>query len=879
MPQRSRYPAQGNRPAPVLARLQGLFPPSPAQANAPQDKALPPLPSSSTHKALKVRILTWNMHDSVPKACPSRPYLLQRILILQQGDLEELFGKVPLWSPSSSTSSASIPNFPATASHPYHLVIVAGQECPSLSGIPMGLGAGFKLIDKEKERDPDKARSRLSLKESIHMHNHNDRDDAHAHEHPSGWTSMIEDYLCSGSSSRVPSSPTVADIGSPKPLTPRPSVREPRKGPYTLLVKERMMGIYLAVFIHRDMRPLVRGTSRSAVTAGLIGGRVGNKGGVGITMDLAGTTFLFLNAHLAAHEGKVKDRLSNLAKIKTELSVDDFLPNDDPRVMAEDVTDKFDYTFLFGDLNFRVDISRLHADWLMSRKEYTQALAFDQLSKLMSSGEAFVGFNEGPISFPPTFKYDVLRTLKHAKRRGSRLDRWRHPGERSHRLTEVEEKELEELEKKAAEEAEEGEGECEGEEGASMASSMWTSAHSRATDRDVDHEDDEFFSSPSSQIVAIPSSKVSVTAVALKAKTKWLSLLSGVGAKSKSLHSPHKKAHVHGTQSSVDVTTSNGLLTPVVTPDRASSVEPTGDNARLRPPPLIFVNDNSTRSSLPSDDDSASANADDADKGVYDSSHKKRVPSWCDRILWKSTVEPEPEPEPEPELLTRPRTRMGQFFVNAFRPLSARVRKDSMASAETVTSTSTSLEDNQPTPSPDTPTANILDDSAPFGRFTQAPSPPIISSRPTSPLSPPRSRPTSPTRNYTHPDVSLRRTSSASSPLPSNDHPQRRRMTASGITPLALSLQYPNTHDTPAVPPSSSRWRFFPSFFSHNTQSTTSIDQQSADSVPLAPAPPPPPRKGDVVCLSYDTLDDRGMRRLEGRSDHRPVIGSYAVYI
>ena len=41
----------------------------------------------------------------------------------------------------------------------------------------------------------------------------------------------------------------------------------------------------------------------------------------------------------------------------------------------------------------------------------------------------------------------------------------------------------------------------------------------------------------------------------------------------------------------------------------------------------------------------------------------------------------------------------------------------------------------------------------------------------------------------------------------------------------------------------------------------------------------PRPRKGDVVCLDYRTLDDRGMRRLEGRSDHRPVIGVYAIYV
>jgi hypothetical protein len=41
------------------------------------------------------------------------------------------------------------------------------------------------------------------------------------------------------------------------------------------------------------------GTSKSAVTAGLIGGRVGNKGGVGISLNIDGTTFLLINAHLA----------------------------------------------------------------------------------------------------------------------------------------------------------------------------------------------------------------------------------------------------------------------------------------------------------------------------------------------------------------------------------------------------------------------------------------------------------------------------------------------------------------------------------------------------------------------------------------------------
>ena len=56
-------------------------------------------------------------------------------------------------------------------------------------------------------------------------------------------------------------------------------------------------------------------------------------------------------------------------------------------------------------------------------------------------------------------------------------------------------------------------------------------------------------------------------------------------------------------------------------------------------------------------------------------------------------------------------------------------------------------------------------------------------------------------------------------------------------------------------------------------------DGEQPDGASAARAESSRPRKGDVVCLSYRTLDDRGMRQLEGRSDHRPVIGMYAIYV
>ena len=183
-------------------------------------------------------------------------------------------------------------------------------------------------------------------------------------------------------------------------------------GPYQLVTKERMMGCYMAVYVWRGCRDRIRGVSRSHVKSGLLDGRLGNKGGVGISLKLGGTRLLFVNAHLAAHEGKVALRLANVAKIKAALKVDSFLPRGDPRAELPDITEQFDHCFWFGDLNFRIDISRQHADWLLMHKRYDQALAFDQLGKVLKEGDAFKGFHEAPILFPPTYKYDVLKTLK-----------------------------------------------------------------------------------------------------------------------------------------------------------------------------------------------------------------------------------------------------------------------------------------------------------------------------------------------------------------------------------------------------------------------------------------------------------------------------------
>ena len=128
----------------------------------------------------------------------------------------------------------------------------------------MGLTASFKILDKDRDKSrefdkdhDDAAEQPSNSREKERKDNGEDADQ----EHPlSGWTSMVEDYLCRhvGASSRD-ASPTMTDTGLTTPMLRRKSTRSSRKGPYQLLIKERLMGIYMAIYIHRDIKPLVRG--------------------------------------------------------------------------------------------------------------------------------------------------------------------------------------------------------------------------------------------------------------------------------------------------------------------------------------------------------------------------------------------------------------------------------------------------------------------------------------------------------------------------------------------------------------------------------------------------------------------------------------------
>ena len=59
-----------------------------------------------------------------------------------KGDLTVLLGDIPSYD-DPGVAQPSIPVLPIEHAHPYHIVVVAAQECPTPSNLPRGIGGGL----------------------------------------------------------------------------------------------------------------------------------------------------------------------------------------------------------------------------------------------------------------------------------------------------------------------------------------------------------------------------------------------------------------------------------------------------------------------------------------------------------------------------------------------------------------------------------------------------------------------------------------------------------------------------------------------------------------------------------------------------------------
>lgn len=568
----------------------------------------------------------------------------------------------------------------------------------------------------------------------------------------------------------------------------------------------------------------------------------------------------------------------------------------------------------------------------------------------MRNGQAFVGFHEAPIDFPPTFKYDVSR--KHRRRFSKRKqDTEEMAVPPSPRPDAGEESDPEKRHDSELSSEDDTTGEL-----SSIISSGTTLSH---PDQMSDEEDDSDAESHYlRRRMAFPQSSGGLVkrlskSAAQRAKSKWAEFL----------HAPSpprlirsRRANTHTPQ------LSQSLKSVPTTPLLGERAAPSADKA-----PDGFLPSTPSLRSLARSSRSFAGDGtvgDNDDRGVYDSSSKQRVPSWCDRILFKSTVKPDDDDDDAP---SAPQRTAVSLLAQAWRSF-RRTSTASLRSNSTLTTVYTPTTATTPVPpstsnsstsvphtDPEPNTARFPPTPTPYVPRRRRPRPRTIdvaaaatyasqialatSSHHTPPSAPSTSsaqqtRPRSSEGAIANASASPTRTMAMSSPLtvaPDQHARATQRLASSpSRTPVSSSLASSTAAPSSLVPSSGAigaagagsgsglgsaggggggrgnqRWRLL-SFRSRDVEAARDAEDHgdAADAAgstarkPLtigvtssspvssvldvavsAPHASPRPRKGDVVCLSYRTLDDQGMRRLEGRSDHRPVIGVYAIYV
>ncbi|XP_048123517.1 inositol polyphosphate 5-phosphatase K isoform X3 [Alosa alosa] len=166
---------------------------------------------------------------------------------------------------------------------------------------------------------------------------------------------------------------------------------------YVKVTSVRMQGLLILLFAKQAHVPYIRNVQTTYTRTGIYG-FWGNKGGVSIRFSFYGHMLCFLNCHLAAHMHYALQRVDEFEYI---LDTQDFDVNNTPNVLDHKVV------FWFGDLNFRIADHGMH--FLRSSIEggrFNLLWTKDQLTVMKKKEPLLQEFEEGPLQFKPTYKFD-----------------------------------------------------------------------------------------------------------------------------------------------------------------------------------------------------------------------------------------------------------------------------------------------------------------------------------------------------------------------------------------------------------------------------------------------------------------------------------------
>ncbi|KAK9249327.1 hypothetical protein V1506DRAFT_466069 [Lipomyces tetrasporus] len=183
---------------------------------------------------------------------------------------------------------------------------------------------------------------------------------------------------------------------------------------YVLLTSDKLVGLYTCIFIKEREKHEIGNLRSSTVKTGL-GGLHGNKGAIIVRFTLDDSSICFVNCHLAAGQSNVIPRNNDIANImeakiatagigSTANTADIYVGGGDGSMILD-----HEICFVNGDMNYRITLHRVPVMKLLEKGELDKLLESDQLLSQLKKNPGFRlrPFSEFPITFPPTYKYDI----------------------------------------------------------------------------------------------------------------------------------------------------------------------------------------------------------------------------------------------------------------------------------------------------------------------------------------------------------------------------------------------------------------------------------------------------------------------------------------
>jgi len=167
-------------------------------------------------------------------------------------------------------------------------------------------------------------------------------------------------------------------------------------GKYTMVKTVDLVGIFLIIFVKENLCEYISKIESIIIKTGLMG-TMGNKGNCIIRFNFQDVSFAFSCCHLKSGQNETNSRILEISEILNK----NIQLKDSKEMLLKD----HDVFFVFGDLNFRVNLDFKKCMDYLSKEKFEDYFNNDQFNKNKDTNKDIKLLNEMEIKFPPTYKY------------------------------------------------------------------------------------------------------------------------------------------------------------------------------------------------------------------------------------------------------------------------------------------------------------------------------------------------------------------------------------------------------------------------------------------------------------------------------------------